>query len=158
MSLSPTGLSPSMAPLIQRCSVREWICNPPRDPHIPEDVSHNPARTTDTAYHMRTVWASPRSLATTSGVAVCFTFLRLLRCFSLPGWPPWPMYSARDRPGLPGGVSPFGHPRMSLLPAARGLSQVATSFFASRCQGIHHMLLIAWPKPLNIRRPSRARG
>lgn len=31
-----------------------------------------------------------------------------------------------------------------LLAAHRGLSQLATSFFASWHQGIHHMLLLAW--------------
>ena len=33
----------------------------------------------------------------------------------------------------------------SLLPAPRGFSQAATSFFASYCQGIHHVRLISWP-------------
>ena len=56
------------------------------------------------------------------------------------------MYSARDHQGLPDGVSPFGNPRLSLLPASRGLSQVATSFIASWCLGIHHTPLIAWSK------------
>jgi hypothetical protein len=42
----------------------------------------------------------------------------------------------------PGGVSPFGHPRIrARLSAPRGLSQIATSFFGSRCQGIHRSLL-----------------
>lgn len=31
----------------------------------------------------------------------------------------------------------------SLLPAPRGFSQAATSFFASYCQGIHHVRLIS---------------
>ena len=33
-----------------------------------------------------------------------------------------------------------------MLPANRGLSQVATSFIASRCQGIHRTPLVAWLK------------
>ena len=33
------------------------------------------------------VWALPRSLATTDGIAVCFLFLRVLRCFTSPGLP-----------------------------------------------------------------------
>jgi hypothetical protein len=33
----------------------------------------------------------------------------------------------------------------SSLPAPRGFSQASTSFFASYCQGIHHMRLISWP-------------
>ena len=45
-------------------------------------------------------------------------------------------------PKGPGGVSPFGNPRITArLSAPRGLSQIATSFFGSRCQGIHRLLL-----------------
>ena len=33
------------------------------------------------------VWAVPISLATTFGIAICFLFLRVLRCFSSPGSP-----------------------------------------------------------------------
>ena len=58
------------------------------------------------------------------------------------------MNSAGDYWGLPSRVAPFGNPRVSLLPANRGLSQVTTSFFASRYQGIHHTPLIAWSKNL----------
>ena len=83
--LSRTGLSPSMAPLIQRYSVRRLFCNLPRASYHPEGMSHNPTRTTDTTYHVRMVWADPLSLATTHGVAFCFLFLRLLRCFNSPG-------------------------------------------------------------------------
>jgi hypothetical protein len=42
----------------------------------------------------------------------------------------------------PSGVSPFGNPRITArLSAPRGLSQIATSFFGSRCQGIHRLPL-----------------
>ena len=42
----------------------------------------------------------------------------------------------------PSGVSPFGNPRIKArLSTPRGLSQIATSFFGSRCQGIHRLLL-----------------
>ena len=42
----------------------------------------------------------------------------------------------------PSGVSPFGNPRIkACLSATRGLSQITTSFFGSRCQGIHRLLL-----------------
>ncbi len=41
-------------------------------------------------------------------------------------------------------VSPFGHPRVKGCSAPhRGLSQPSTPFFASRCQGIHHMPLLS---------------
>ena len=46
--------------------------------------------------------AYPRSLAATDGVAFCFPFLRLLRCISSPGSPPYPMHSGMDDPEGPG--------------------------------------------------------
>ena len=48
-------------------------------------------------------------------------------------------------------VSLFGHPRIkACLAAPRGLSQPATSFFAGRRQGIHRLLLVAWPQNLKV--------
>ena len=47
------------------------------------------------------VWAVPLSLATTDGIAVCFIFLRVLRCFTSPGSLPVTMYSSRDTAALP---------------------------------------------------------
>ena len=45
-------------------------------------------------------------------------------------------------PNGPSGVSPFGNPRIKVrLSTPRGLSQITTSFFGSRCQGIHRLLL-----------------
>ena len=114
MSFSPTGLSPSMVTLIQRCSANGTICNFPGASYCSDCSPHNPLRTTDTTYHVRKVWAVPRSLATTSGIAFCFLFLELLRCFSSLGWLRLPMYSVTDRRGLPGGVAPFGNPRIML--------------------------------------------
>ena len=70
-----------------------------------------------------TVWALPRSLATTGGIIVYFLFLGVLRCFSSPGSLP-----ARqgDRPP-DGRVVPFGNLRIKgylHLPAAyRSLSR-----------------------------------
>ena len=40
-------------------------------------------------------------------------------------------------------VSPFGHPRLKHAAAHRGLSQLATSFIAYQCQGIHRTPLVA---------------
>jgi hypothetical protein len=47
-----------------------------------------------------------------------------------------------------GGFTPVGFPirkspDQSLLAAPRGLSQLATSFIACFCQGIHHAPLVA---------------
>ena len=75
----------------------------------------------------------------------CFLFLWVLRCFTSPRslYPPYTF--RRESPGRiapPGGVSPFGNPRITArLSAPRGLSQITTSFFGSRCQGIHRLLL-----------------
>ena len=48
--------------------------------------SHDPA-VAETA----TVWALPRSLATTGGITCCFLLLRVMRCFSSPRLPPYRM-------------------------------------------------------------------
>ena len=49
-------------------------------------------------------------------------------------------------------VSPFGHPRIiAWLAAPRGLSQLPTSFIASRHLGIRRTPLVAWPPtPLTL--------
>ena len=61
-----------------------------------------------------------------------------MRCFSSPGLPRRPMYSACDDPIGPG--CPIRKSAdQSLLTTPHGLSQRATSFIASRCQGIHQM-------------------
>lgn len=76
------------------------------------------------------------------------------RLFSLPvgtemfHFPTFPLPALYIQAGVtrspkgPGGVSPFGNPRITArLSAPRGLSQITTSFFGSRCQGIHRLLL-----------------
>jgi hypothetical protein len=86
-------------------------------------------------------WPGPRSLATTNGVSVdvlssgyldvsvhrvCFTELCIHSAMT------------RDAPGFPIRKSTD----QRLLAPSRGLSQRATSFIASMCQGIHHMPLL----------------
>ena len=90
------------------------------------------------------VWADPRSLAATGGIALAFFSYGYLDV-SVPrvGLLP-PMYSAGDersflRPGFPIRKSSD----QSLLAATRGLSQLPTSFIASRRQGIHRTPLVA---------------
>ena len=69
-----------------------------------------------------------------------FLFLRLLRCFSSSGLPPFRIT------GIPAGwVAPFGNPRIKRLFAPpRGLSQLITSFVASESQGIPRALLVTY--------------
>ena len=60
-----------------------------------------------------------------------FLFLRLLRCFSSPGSPPYVMDSRTDAQGFPVRVSPFRHPRIARyvpFPAAfRSLSRLSSA-------------------------------
>ena len=86
-----------------------------------------------------TVWALSLSLAATQEIdqafmLVFFLFLRLLRCFSSPGSPPWPMDSAMDTQGSPAWVSPFRYLRIKAylpLPAAfRSLSRLSSALSA----------------------------
>ena len=86
----------------------------------------------------KTVWALPRSLAATRGVSFDF-----LSCGYLDVSVPR-VGSACAVTAISRRVSPFGHLRIkACLPAPRSFSQAPTSFFASCCQGIHHVPLSA---------------
>ena len=97
------------------------------------------------------VWALPLSLAATYGITCCFLFLRVLRCFSSPGSPPYVMDSRMDTGGLLQWVSPFRHPRILgylLLPVAfRSLSRLSSALSAKastlRSSSLDHLTPIA---------------
>ena len=83
------------------------------------------------------VWALPRSLATTWGIIVYFLFLRVLRCFSSPGWRR--MHECFRQTvfrclGYPIRTSPD----QRSFASPRSFSQLITSFIASVSQGIRH--------------------
>ena len=105
------------------------------DPAGSAEGSHNPVRATPAGLHTHTVWPDPLSLATTHGISLPAG----TEMFHFPAFPPHTLYiqvrvTAHDCCG----VSPFGHPRITVrLPTPRGLSQATTSFFGSWCQGIH---------------------
>ena len=85
--------------------------------------------------HARTlVWALPFSLAATHRITCCFLFLRLLRCFSSPGSPPYVMDWRMDDTSSSYRVSPFRHLRIKdylHLPAAfRSLSRLSSALSA----------------------------
>ena len=68
----------------------------------------------------------------------CFLFLRVLRWFTSPSSLSPPMYSAENNKCLHSLGSPIRKsPDHRLLASPRGLSQLATSFIAYLCQGIH---------------------
>ena len=85
----------------------------------------------------------------------CFPFLRLLRCFSSPGSPRHAMDSRDDTPKGVGCPIRRSRDRRSLAPPP-GFSQRATSFIASRCQGIHQMPSLHSPRSRRSP-PKRAR-
>jgi len=115
-TLTPTGLSPSMARRSRRVRLRvRGIGGGPTTPH-PQWVSPPGS-----------VCPLPFSLAGTQGIAICFLFLPLLRCFR----------SGRSR-SLPGATGvyprqevPFGHPRfygcMRLAGAFRSLPRPSSA-------------------------------
>ena len=84
----------------------------------------------------------------------CFLFLPLLRCFSSGRSPP-------DKSGS-GGCPIRKSADHSFFAAPRGLSQLCTSFFASRCQGIHHVpfgAFVLWPAHARVQhRPQPPQG
>ena len=59
--------------------------------HFPVHSSHRRGPTSRSYYparaETRTVWALPRSLATTWGIILYFLFLQVMRCFSSLRWP-----------------------------------------------------------------------
>ena len=80
------------------------------------------------------VWALPRSLAATYGIDCFFLFLRLLRCFSSPGSPPYVMYWRMDDMSSSYRVSPFRHlwikDHLHLPTAFRSLSRLSSALSA----------------------------
>ena len=105
----------------------------------PTSGPHNPGITV-----MTPVWASPRSLAATDGISIDFFSLGYLDV----SVPPVRHHNLCIQLWLTGynscRVSPFGHLRIkACLAANRSLSQLTTSFIASRCQGIHRTPLVA---------------
>ncbi len=78
LQISRTGVSPSLPALSRAFRYRSpYLCVGPTTP-----VKEPPP-----------VWALPLSLATTQGIISYFLFLRVLRCFSSPGWLPFGCYT-----------------------------------------------------------------
>ena len=114
---SPTGLSPSLAGFPKA---------------IPLEIAVRSAVRTPACTHPG-LGSSPFARRY-SGNRCFFLFLRLLRCFSSPGSPPYVMYWRMDPWGLPMGVSPFRNLRIIRylpFPAAyRSLSRLSSALCA----------------------------
>jgi hypothetical protein len=132
-SLSPTWLSHSMAPLSRGLRLATGLVTlllralQPR-PH-PKVLP---------------VWAISDFARHYFRNHYCFLFLQVLRWFtSLGSLRPTYGFSGRLRGFTAQGFPIRKSPDQSLLAAPRGLSQLATSFIACFCQGIHHAPLVA---------------
>ena len=105
---------------------------PPDDPSYPDEA-------TAAAFCAPPVWAPPRSLAATGGITRLFPSPRGTEMFQFPRFASqWLCIHHHDdraspRPGCP--IRRPGDPRLRAAPP--GFSQLATSFLACLCPGIH---------------------
>ena len=116
-SVSPTGLSPSLAGLSRTVPLQSEIINAVRTP----ECTHSGLG----SFHFARRYFENR---------VFFLFLRLLRCFSSPGSLPYVMDWRMDDWSLSSRVSPFRYLRINgylLLPEAfRSLSRLSSALSA----------------------------
>ena len=120
--ISRTGLSPS--------PVR-------RSNRLPLSVHHRSLRPHNPGSE-DPVWALPISLAATLGISIDFSSSRYLDVSV-----PWVGSLSGDGISLPPGFPIQTSPDHRLLAAPRGFSQLATSFIAGSCLGIHPVHLSA---------------
>ena len=128
LSPSPTGLSPSLAPLSRSFGSAIFSCRKPSTP-----IVRRPS-----------VWPLSSSLATTKEIEFSFFSSGYLDV-SLPRVPSYePIDSAHGDRALPRPGSPIRIPAdQCLLAAPRSFSQLIASFFGNQCPGIHPALLFA---------------
>ena len=117
LSVSPTGLSPSLAGLSRTVPLQSEVINAVRTP----ECTHSGLG----SFHFARRYFGNRCF---------FLFLRLLRCFSSPGSPPYVMDWRMDDTSSSYRVSPFRHLRIKdhlHLPAAfRSLSRLSSALSA----------------------------
>jgi hypothetical protein len=106
-------------------TVRLSFHHPPTGPHNPEACLHTP------------VWALPSSLAATKGISIDFSSSGYLDV-SVPRVGSALAVTGLLQPGFPIRTSPD----QRSLATPRSFSQLATSFFAGLCLGIHTCALI----------------
>ncbi len=118
-SLSPTGLSPSLARRSRRSRLAIKFLTPQKPCRASTIDSYNPHSETAATYRAELVWALPFSLATTKGM---FSFPPATEMFQFAGLPPPGLFdSTRGELDFSSRVSPFGHLRIdvcSRLPGA----------------------------------------
>ena len=134
LSVSPTGLSPSLAGLSRTVPLQSEVINAVRTP----GCTHPGLGSSGFARRY-------------SRNRCFFLFLRLLRCFSSPGSPPYVMDWRMDDGGFLRRVSPFRYLRINgylLLPEAfRSLSRLSSALSAKastlRSSSLNHHIYIA---------------
>ena len=142
-TLSPTGLSPCIARFSNTGSANVSICNSLTCSQRSRRIPQPRVRKTPCAATPHAVWAHPRSLAATRGVAILLSVPSGTEMVHFPEFASVTYEFSNewlviDSPGCPIRKSPD----RSLLTAPRGLSQSATSFIASLRQGIHRAPLV----------------
>jgi hypothetical protein len=116
---------------VPRASTNDQICDCCRIGHDPGTSPTTPGRQRVSAC-AGSVWAVPRSLATTRGVSVDFHSSGYLDVSVLPVTSPCLCIQHGVTPHYRRRVFPFGDPRIKDCSASnRGLSQPSTSFFGS---------------------------
>ena len=83
-------------PPFQAGSTRDLLCNFPAARYCDQSTPHNPVLPTRTGFNSRNSLGCCPFAHHYLGNHCYFLFLRLLRCFSSPRYPPWPMDSVRD--------------------------------------------------------------
>jgi hypothetical protein len=125
----------------------------------PQPPTHNPCRVSTCMRFSLLRFRSP--LLSESQL---FSLPTGTEMFHFPAFPPHTLYIQVQVTGHDSSwVPPFGHPRINArLPTPQGLSQAPTSFIGSRCQGIHHVPLIACltntQRRQQLQRPSNSRN
>ena len=121
--------------------------NFPTNPKLGQIETHDTEYTTLSGFNIYSVWAFSISLAATLKITIVFSSwgyldvsVHLVRLCNL-------CIQLQMFRHYPERVSPFRNLRIkACLAAPRSLSQLTTSFIASWRQGIHRLLLIAWPQ------------
>jgi hypothetical protein len=140
--LSLTGLSPSLARTFQYGSTKNTLCNSPAGRYSRLAGPSTPYTPTRTGLQRIRFGLLPFRSPLLRQSLFYFLFLRLLRWFSSPRLLPWPIYSAKDIPrGM--GCPIRKSPDQRVFAAPRSLSQLATSFVGSQCQGIRRVPLVS---------------
>jgi hypothetical protein len=142
MFLSLTGLSPALAETFQTRSAKNTLCNSFAVRYNRNVGPATPSTQTRTGLQRRRFGLLPFRSPLLWQSLFYFLFLRLLRWFSSPRILPQPMDSVKDIPyGM--GCPIRKSPDQRVFAAPRSLSQLATSFVGSQCQGIRRVPLVS---------------